>query len=82
MQSLPATAKDNLFPGSHVRHHSDGAAAVSGSNFREQTCMKQRKRVGGTMGITTHPEQVAIWIQSFSICTYLSEALDENWIRQ
>ena len=28
-------------------------------------------------GISTNPEQVAVWIQSFGICSYLSKSLDE-----
>ncbi|KAJ8332144.1 hypothetical protein SKAU_G00428720 [Synaphobranchus kaupii] len=39
MQHLPATAKDDLLAGSHVCRHSDGAAAVSGDMFGEQTCI-------------------------------------------
>lgn len=77
MQYLPATAKDDLYAGSHVCRHSDGAAAVSGDMFGEQTCIKQGKGVGGMKGISTNPEQVAVWIQSFGICSYLSKSLDE-----
>ena len=44
MQHLPATAKDDLLAGSHVCYHSDGAAAVSGDMFGEQTCIKQGSR--------------------------------------
>ena len=65
MQHLPATAKDDLLAGSHVCRHSDGAAAVSADMFGEQTCIKQGKGVGGMEGISTNPEQVAVWIQSF-----------------
>ena len=67
MQHLPATAKDDLLAGSHVCCHSDGAAAVSGDMFGEQTCIKQGKGVGGMKGICTNSEQVTVWIQSFSI---------------
>ncbi|KAJ8332151.1 hypothetical protein SKAU_G00428790 [Synaphobranchus kaupii] len=28
-------------------------------------------------GISTNPEQVAVWIQSFDICSHLSMSLDE-----
>ena len=53
MQHLPATAKDDLHAGSHVCCHSDGAAAVSGDMFGEQTCIKQGKGVAGMKGIST-----------------------------
>ena len=63
MQLLPATAKDDLLAGSHLYCHSDGAAAVIADMFREQTCIKQEKGVGGMKGISTNPEQVTIWTQ-------------------
>ena len=31
----------------------------------------------GMKGISTNPEQVAVWIQSFGISSYLSKSLDE-----
>ena len=79
MQHLPATAKDDLLAGSHVCRHMAGAVAVSGDMFREQTCIKQGKGVGGMKGISTNPEQVAVWIQSFGICSHLSKSLDEMY---
>ena len=79
MQHLPATAKDDLLAGNHVCRYSDGAAAVSGDMFGEQTCIKQGKGVGGMKGISTNPEQVAVWIQSFGICSHLSKSLDEMY---
>ena len=77
MQHPPATAKGDLLARSHVCHHSDDAAAVSGDMFAEQTCIKQGKGVGGMKGISTNPEQVAVWMQCFSICSHLSKSLDE-----
>ena len=77
MQHLPDTAKDELLAGSHVCRHSDGAAAVSADMFGEQTCIKQGKGAGGMKGISTNPEQVAVWIQSFGICSHLSKSFDE-----
>lgn len=76
MQHLPDTAKDDLLAGSHVCRHSDGAAAVSADMFGEQTCIKQGKGSGGMKGISTNPEQVAVWVQSFGICSHLSKSLD------
>ena len=63
----------------HVCRHSDGAAAVSGDMFGEQTCIKQGKGVGGMKRISTNPDQVAMWIQSFGICSHLSKSLDEMY---
>jgi len=60
MQHLPYDAKKDLLDGAHVCRHSEGAAAVSGDQFREQTYPKQGKQAGGMTGISTNPEQVAI----------------------
>ena len=59
--------------------HSDGAAAVSGDMFGEQTCIKQGKGVKGMKGISTNSEQVTVWIQSFGIGSHLSKSLDEMY---
>lgn len=79
MQQLPATAIEDFLEGSHVCRHSDGATAVSGDMFGEQTCIRQGKGVGGMKGISTNPEQVAVWIQSFGICSHVSQSLDEMY---
>ena len=47
--------------------------------FGEQTCIKQGKGVGGMKRISTNPDQVAMWIQSFGICSHLSKSLDEMY---
>src|SRR4029434_5205709 len=65
-----------FFP-SHVCRHSDGAPAVSADMFGGQTCIRQGKGGGGMKGILTNPEQVAVWIQSFGICSHLSQSLDD-----
>ena len=79
MQHLPASAKDDLLAESHVCCHSDGAAALSGDMFVKQTCIKQGKGVKGMKGISTNSEQVAVWIQCFSIYSHLSKSLDEMY---
>ena len=74
MKHLPSIAKDNLLSGSHVCRHSDGALAVSADMFGEQTCIRQGKGAGGMKG-----KQVAVWIQSFGICSHLSQSLDDMY---
>ena len=57
----------------------DGAPAVSADMFGEQTCIRQGKGAGGMKGISTNPEQVAVWIQSFGICSHLSQSFDDMY---
>ena len=47
--------------------------------FGENTCIKQGKRGEGTKDISTNPEQIAVCIQSFGICSHLSKSLDEMY---
>ena len=54
--------------GAHVCQHSDGRTAVPADQFGEQTYIKRRKGSGGMKGISTSPEQVAVWVNSFSVC--------------
>ena len=63
--------------GCNVCRHSHGAPAVSSDQFGEQTYIKQGKGSGGLKGISTNDEQVAVWINSFSICSHVSGALDD-----
>ena len=63
--------------GCNVCRHSHGAPAVSSDQFGEQTYIKQGKGSGGLKGISTNDEQVAVWINSFSICSHVSVALDD-----
>ncbi len=79
MQHLPHDAKNDFLDGAHVCHHSEGAAAVSGDQFGEQTYIKQGKQAGGMKGISTNPEQVAVWIESFGVCSHLSMAMDDMY---
>ena len=63
---LPAMAKDDLISGAFVCRHKAGSwNAVSADQFGEQTAIKIGK--GGLKGIALSPEQVAEWIDSFSI---------------
>ena len=79
MQHLPQNAKQDFLDGAHVCHHSEGAAAVSSDQFGEQTYIKQGKQAGGLKGISTNSEQVAVWIESFSVCSHLSMAVSEMY---
>ena len=47
--------------------------------FGKQTCIKQGMGVRGIKDNFTKPEQGTLWIQSFSICSYLSKSLDEMY---
>lgn len=78
-KTVPSIAKDDLLARSHVCRHSDGAPAVSADMFGEQTYIRQGKGAGGMKGISTNPEQVAVWIQSFCICSHLSQSLDDMY---
>ena len=76
MQHIPLEAKQDLLNGAHVCRHTEGAAAVSGDQYGEQTYIKQGKQAGGLKGISTNPEQVAVWIESISVCSHLAMAMD------
>jgi len=39
--------------------------------FGEQTHIKRGKGSGGMKGSSTSPEQVAVWVNSFSVCANL-----------
>ena len=60
MEHLPQRAKQDLLAGAHVCQHSDGETAVPADQFKEQTCIKRGKGSGGTKGISTSAEQVAV----------------------
>ena len=77
VMKLPENARKDLMDGCNVCRHSDGAPAVSSDQFGEQTYIKQGKGSGGLKGISTNDEQVSVWINSFSICSHVSLALDD-----
>ena len=72
MEHLPQRAKEDLLAGAHVCRHSDWGTAVPADQFREQTYIKRGKGSGGMKGISTSPEQVAVWVNSFSVCANLT----------
>ena len=55
------------------------AIQMSADLFGEQTCIRQGKGAGGMKGISTNPKQVAVCIQSFGICSHLSQSLDDRY---
>ena len=46
MQHIQQDVKEDLLNGSHVCRHTEGAAAVSGDHYGEQTYVKQGKQAG------------------------------------
>ena len=53
-----------------------GGGTVSADQFGEQTNIKRGKGSGGMKGISTSPEQMAVSVNSFSVCTHLNIAMD------
>lgn len=47
--------------------------------FGEQTYIKRGKGSGGTKGISTSPEQVTVWVNSFSVCSHLNIAVEDMY---
>ena len=47
--------------------------------FGEQTSIKRGKGSGGMKGISTSPEQVAVWVNSFSVCAPLDIAMEHMY---
>ena len=79
MEHLPQRAKEDLQVGAHVCRHSDGGTAVPAYQFGEQTYIKRGKGSGGMKGISTSPEQVAVWVNSFSVCAHLVIAMERMY---
>ena len=79
MEHLPQRAKEDLLAGAHVCRHSDGGTAVPADQFGEQTHIKRGKGSGGMKGISTSPEQVAVWVNSFSVCAHLDIAMEHMY---
>ena len=45
--------------------------------FGEQTYIKQRKGSGGMNGILMSVEQVTVWVNSFSVCAHVDNAMED-----
>ena len=76
MEHLPQRTKEDLLAGEHVCRHSDGGTAVPADQFGEHTYIKGGKGSGDTKGISTSPEQVVVWVNSFSVCAHLDIAME------
>ena len=82
MQYLPHAAKLDLLKGAHVCRHPNGGTAVPADQFGEQTYIKRGKGAGGMKGISTITEQVAVWVNSFSVCSHLDIAIEQMYNEQ
>ena len=71
-------AKEDLLADTHVCRHSDGGVTVPTDQFAEQTYIKRGKCAGGMKGISTSAEQVAVWVNSFSVCAYLDIVMEHT----
>ena len=47
--------------------------------FGEQRYIKRVKDSGGMKGISTSPEQVAVWVNSLSVCAPLDTAMEHMY---
>ena len=79
MELLPHRAKEDLLADAHVCRHLDGRTAMPADQFGEQTYIKRGKGSGGMKGISTSPEQVAVWVSSFSVCAHLYIAMEHMY---
>jgi len=79
MEHLPQRAKEDLLAGAHVCLHSDGRTAVPADQFGEQTYITRDKGAGGMKGILTSAEQVAVWVNSFSVCAHLDITIEDMY---
>lgn len=57
--------------------HMSVGTAVPADQFGEQTYIKRGKGAGGMKAISTSAEQVAVWVNSFSVCAHLDIAMEE-----
>ena len=53
--------------------------AVPADQFREQTYIKRGKGSGDMKGISTSPEQDAVWVNSFRVCAHLDIAIEHMY---
>ena len=79
MEHLPHRAKEDLLAGAHVCRPSHGGTTVPADQFGEQTYIKRGKGSGGMKGISTSPEQVALWVNSFSVCAHIDIAMEHMY---
>ena len=77
---LPDDAKIDLLAGAHLCRQRPGTwNAVSADQFGEQTYIKKGKMPGGLKGLTMSEDQVAIWVESYPICAYVTLAIESTY---
>ncbi len=79
VDALPEEAQKNLCDEYLICRHKNGAPGVSADQFGEQTYIKQGKGPDGLKGISTNPEQVAVWTNSFSIFSHVALVMEDMW---
>ena len=85
MEHLSQRAKEYLPACAHVCRHSDGGGggggetAVPAGQFGDQTYIKRGKGSGGMKCISTSPEQVAVWINGFSVYAQIDIAMEHMY---
>ena len=67
--------KLSTFPSLPRRTYWQGRTSVV-TQIGEQKYIRKRKGAGGMKGISTSAEQVAVWINSFSVCAHLNIAME------
>ena len=50
--------------------------------IRRHTCIRRGKGAGGLTGISTNPEQVAVWVGTFSVCAHLDLAIEAMYCHE
>ena len=71
--------KVDLLAGAHVCRQADGGSAVRADQFGEQTYIKYGKGTGGMKDILTSAEQVALWINTFGMCSHFDIDLEHMY---
>ena len=77
---LPDDAKMDLLAGAHLCRHRPGIwNYVSADQFGEQTYINNGKMPGVLKGLTMSEDQVAIWVESYSICADVTLAIESMY---
>ena len=74
---LPQRAKEDLLADAHVCRHTDGGPQCQ--QISSETYIKRRKGSGSMKGISTSPEQVAVCVNSCSVCANLDIAMEHMY---
>ena len=68
--------KWSTYPSVPRRTYWQGRTSVV-TQIGEQKYIRKRKGAGGMKGISTSAEQVAVWVNSFSVCAHLNIAMQD-----